>query len=162
MTIIRKKLTKQLALPKIKQYCGYQERSHAEVKEKLYGFGLYKADVEELLSTLIEEDYLNEERFACQFARGKFRLKKWGRVKIIYELKQKKVSAYNIKKALQEIDEADYAAVLQKLAADKWQLLKSEQHINRQVKTINYLLQKGYEPGAAQQAVKAVREKQPL
>ena len=63
---------------------------------------------------------------------------------------------------MQEIDEADYAAVLQKLAADKWQLLKSEQHINRQVKTVNYLLQKGYEPGAAQQAVKAVREKQPL
>ena len=148
-----------MALPKIQQYCSYQERSHAEVKEKLYGFGLFKADVEELISTLIEEDYLNEERFACHFARGKFRLKNWGRVKIIYELKQKKVSAFNIKKALQEIDETEYATVLQKLVAKKWQSLKGEQYMNRQVKTMNYLLQKGFEPNVVHEAVKAIFQK---
>ena len=95
--MFKKYLTKQEALQKAKHYCAYQERCHSEVKEKLYGFGLWKNDVEDLLSTLIEEDYLNEERFAIQFAGGRFRMKQWGRVKIKYELKQKKVSDYLIK-----------------------------------------------------------------
>lgn len=140
-------------MPKIRHYCAYQERSHQEVKEKLYGFGLRKTDVEELLATLIEDDYLNEARFAEQFAGGKFRMKKWGRVKIVYELKQKQVSPYNIKKALASIDETTYLAVLQKLADDKWALLKQEQHLNRQAKTIQYLLQKGYELPLIKQAI---------
>src|SRR5688500_6130993 len=101
----KKRLTPEQAFQKIKQYCAYQERSHAEVKEKLYSFSLFKSDVESLISRLIEEDYLNEERFAKMFAGGKFRMKHWGRVKIRYELKQKQVSEYNIKKALQEIAE---------------------------------------------------------
>src|ERR1700740_2162465 len=97
-------LTKEQALQKARHFCGYQERHHREVKEKLYGFGLYKNDVEELLSKLIEENYLNEERFAIQFAGGRFRIKQWGRVKIKYALKQKQVSEYCIKKALKAID----------------------------------------------------------
>jgi regulatory protein len=78
----KKQLTKEQALQKARHYCGYQERSHAEVKEKLYSFGLRRQEVEESLSQLIEEDYLNEERFAQQFAGGHFRMKQWGRVKI--------------------------------------------------------------------------------
>ncbi|HEV8079593.1 MAG TPA: hypothetical protein VGP43_02700 [Chitinophagaceae bacterium] len=76
------KLTKEQALPKIKLYCAYQERCHKEVKEKLYSLGLYKKDVEQLISQMIEENYLNEERFAIQYAGGKFRMNKWGRIKI--------------------------------------------------------------------------------
>ena len=90
--------TPQQALQKIKHYCAYQERCHSEVKEKLYGVGLRKNEVDEIISTLIEENYLNEERFAIQFAGGHFRIKNWGRVKIKYELKQKQVSDYCIKK----------------------------------------------------------------
>jgi regulatory protein len=138
--------TKEQALQKIKHYCGYQERCHSEVKEKLYSFGLWKKDVETIVSQLIEENYLNEERFAQMFAGGKFRMKQWGRVKIKYELKQKKVSEYCIKKGLEEIDEGDYMKTLEKLAGTKWQTLKSEKTVfAKKSKTMNYLLQKGYE-----------------
>jgi len=122
--VYKKQLTKEQAFQKAKHYCGYQERSHQEVKEKLYSFGLYKQQVEELLSQLIEENYLNEERYAIQFAGGKFRMKQWGRVKIKYELKQKRISEYNIKKGIKEIDEEDYIKTLQKLAAKKWKTLQ--------------------------------------
>jgi len=103
----KKQLTKEQALQKARHYCGYQERSHAEVKEKLYSFGLRRQEVDETLSQLIEDDYLNEERFACQFAGGHFRMKHWGRVKIRHELKQRQVGEYNIKKAIASIDEAE-------------------------------------------------------
>src|ERR1700688_1600996 len=96
----KKQLTREQALQKARHYCAYQERCHSEVKEKLYSFGLGKKDVEESLSQLIEENYLNEERYAIQYAGGRFRLKHWGRVKIRYELRQKLVSEYCIGRAL--------------------------------------------------------------
>ena len=79
---MRKNLGPEQALQKIRQYCAYQERSHADTKDKLYGMGLFKTDVERILSVLIEENYLNEERYAQQFVGGHFRQKKWGKVKI--------------------------------------------------------------------------------
>jgi regulatory protein len=134
------------ALQKIRQYCVYQERSHKEVKEKLYTFGLYKQEVELLLSELIETDYLNEERFAIAFAGGKFRMKQWGKIKIKYELKQKQVSEYCIKKALASIDNNAYGKTLSKLCAEKLKLLKGEKNLfSRKSKLQNYLLQKGFE-----------------
>lgn len=140
------RLSKEQALPKIKQYCAYQERCHAEVKEKLYSFGLYKKDVEQLTSQLIEENYLNEERFAIQYAGGKFRMNKWGKVKIKQALKQKRVSEYSIKKALKEISDIDYQKTLQKLAEQKLKTLKGEKNIFiKKRKLQDYLLQKGYE-----------------
>jgi regulatory protein len=156
----KQRLSKEQAFQKAKHYCAYQERSHYEVKEKLYSFGLYKQEVEELLSRLIEEDYLNEERFAIQFAGGKFRMKQWGRIKIKYELKQKYISEYCIKKALKEINESDYTKTLQKLAAKKWTSIKGrgENKYTRIAKTTEYLLQKGYESAlitAALQELKA-------
>jgi regulatory protein len=142
----KQQLTKEQAHQKAKHYCAYQERCHSEVKEKLYSFGLRKVDVEELLSKLIEEDYLNEERFAVQFAGGRFRMKQWGRVKIKYELKQKQVSDYVIKKAMKTIDEEDYRATAQKLYDQKVKQLKSETNLFvRKRKLTDYLLQKGYE-----------------
>ena len=134
------------ALQKIKHYCGYQERSHAEVRQKLYGFGLRKHEVETLLSQVIEEDYLNEERFAIAFAGGKFRIKQWGKVKIEYELKQKRISSYSLKKAMAAIPEADYLATFKKLYRTKKQTLTAEKNIFvKRTKLRNYLLQKGYE-----------------
>ena len=148
--LIRKQLSKEQALQKLKHYCGYQERSHSEVKEKLYNLGVWKKDHDEIMAALIEENYLNEERFATAFAGGKFRMKQWGRVKIKYELKQRQVSEYSIKKAVKQIDEEEYMASLKKLADDRYASLKGEQYLVRKKKTIDYLMQKGYEPGLIQ------------
>ena len=157
ITEMQQRLTKEQAWQKIKHYCAYQERSHFETKQKLYSFGLYKNEVEDLLSKLIEEDYLNEERFAEHFAGGKFRMKQWGKVKIAYELKQKQVSSYNIRRALQSIPDADYVATLQRLAEAKWQLLRGEQYIVRQAKTTSFLLQRGFEPALIQKAIRQLK-----
>ena len=157
--IQRKQLTKEQALQKLRHYCAYQERCHVEAKEKLYSFGLRKQMVEESLAQLIEEDYLNEERFAIQFAGGKFRMKYWGRVKIKHALKQKQVSDYCINKALKELDAADYEKTLQKLAKQKWSSVKGE-GVNgfvKMAKTTDYLLQKGYEPELVRQVVEEIK-----
>ena len=141
----KKQLTPGQALQKLKHYCAYQERCHSEVKEKLYSLGAGKKDFDGIIATLIEEGYLDEERFAIAFAGGKFRIKQWGRVKIKYELKQKQVSSYSINKALKQINEKEYVAVLKKLAEDKFASLKNEQPLMRKKKTMDYLLQKGFE-----------------
>lgn len=139
-------LTPQQALPKLKQYCSYQERCHAEVKEKLFTYGVYKNDADEIISKLIEENYLNEERFALMFAGGKFRIKHWGKVKIKNELKQKGISDYCLKKALAAIDKDAYQKTLYKLADLKLKTLKSEKNIFiKKRKLQDHLLMKGYE-----------------
>ncbi|HEY0677102.1 MAG TPA: regulatory protein RecX [Chitinophagaceae bacterium] len=140
-------LSKEQALQKLRHYCSYQDRSHQEVKEKLYSFNLRKQEVEESISQLIEENYLNEERFAIQFAGGKFRIKHWGRIKIAQALKQRRVSDYCIRRALEEIEEEPYLQLLRKLAEKKWNTLKKEgNRFIRLQKTRSYLVQKGFEP----------------
>ena len=150
-------LSPEQALQKGRHYCGYQERSHSEVQEKLYAAGLRKKDVEATLATLIEENYLNEERFALHFAGGHFRLKSWGRVKIRYELQQRRVSEYCIKKALAAIDGEDYEKTLNRLAEKKWETLNDETNIfSRKKKLQDYLMQKGYESDRVAAVVRAV------
>ncbi len=141
----KKYLTNEQALQKLKHFCAYQERCHSEVKEKLYNIGVWKKDQDQIIATLIEENYLNEERFAIAYAGGRFRIKKWGRVKIKYELKQKQVSEYSIKKALKQIEEDEYLKVLNKLAKAKYALLKNEQYLVRKKKTMDYLMVRGFE-----------------
>ncbi|MGN6492534.1 MAG: regulatory protein RecX [Agriterribacter sp.] len=139
-------VTKEQALQKLKHYCAYQERSHLEVKEKLYSLGQRKQEVDMVIAQLIEEGYLNEERFAIQFAGGKFRMKQWGRKKIMQGLKEKQVSPYCIKKALAQIDDEEYMETLNKQASKKWQSLKGEKNIFiKKRKLQDYLLQKGFE-----------------
>ena len=152
-----KNIGTEKAFEKIKYYCAYQERSHAEVKKKLYGFGMYKNEVELLMSQLIEENYLNEERFAMAFAGGKFRIKQWGKIKIKYELKQRQVSDYSIKIALSAIPDDDYEKTLQKLASEKLATLKTEQNIfTKKSKLQNYLVGKGYEYNVVAEVLKNV------
>jgi regulatory protein len=140
------KFTPLQALPRAKHYCAYQERCHSEVKDKLFGFGLNTKEVDEIISTLIAENYINEERFAIQFAGGHFRSKKWGRVKISHALKQKQVSAYCIKKALKQINEEEYIKVLQQHFEAKLKTLKSEKNIFiKKRKLQDHLMQKGFE-----------------
>lgn len=147
---IRKKrvLTPEQAYVKIRHYCAYQERTHQEVKVKLFGYGIKWADASEIISKLIEEGFLNEERFARAFAGGKFRTKDWGRKKIEVELKKKQISSYCIQKALkEEIGMQEYEKKLLKLAQKKWKSLTEKEIIGyeKQAKTRHYLLLKGYE-----------------
>ncbi|MBM3431755.1 MAG: RecX family transcriptional regulator [Bacteroidetes bacterium] len=140
-----KKATPEQALQQLKHFCGFRERCHKEVREKLRSIGIWGADQEEILSKLIEEDYLNEERFARLFSGGKFRVNKWGRNRIRYELKQKRVSDYCIRKGLEEIDEEEYEKVLVRLAAGKYKALTGPDAMRRQ-KTQVYLMGRGFEP----------------
>jgi len=134
------------AFQKIRQFCAYQERNHHEVKDKLYGYGLYKEQIETLISQLIEENFLNEERYAIAFAGGRFRIKDWGKVKIKYEMKKNQISDYCIKKALLTIKPEEYRQKLQKLFEAKLKTVRAEKNIyNKKRKLQNYLLQKGYE-----------------
>jgi len=145
--IRRRSLSPEQALQKLRHYCSYQERCHQEVREKLYSFGLHKPDVEIAIATLIQEDRLNEERFALLFAGGRFRLKCWGKIKIRYELRQKQVSDHCIEKALAAIAEADYTQILIEQATRKWEALAAEpDRFLRRQKVRDYLVQKGYEP----------------
>lgn len=149
--------SKEEALQKAKQYCAYQERCHSEVKEKLYSLGMNKKEVDELLSQLISDNYLNEERFAIQFAGGKFRIKQWGKVKIKYSLKQKQISEYCIKKALAAIDERDYTKTLEKLFDQKLKTLKAEKNVFvKKRKLQDYLVQKGFEISIISKLIAAI------
>jgi regulatory protein len=144
------------AWEKIKSYCAYQERCHSQVKSELYDFGLITPDVDQLLSRLIEAGYLNEERFAIQFAGGHFRLKKWGKVKIADALRQLQVSAYCIKMALQQLPADDYAATLHKVAEGKWQQVAKGTPASRWAKTQQFLLQKGFEADLVRAALQVL------
>lgn len=160
MGLNKKTLTIEQALQKLRHYCGYQERCHAEVREKLYSLGVRKKEHDEIIATLIEEGNLNEERFAIAYAGGKFRMKQWGRVKIAYALRQKQVSDYSIKKALKQIDEKDYQAVLQTLAKEKYESLKDEQWLVRKKKVLDYLMQHGFEQELAINSIGQIKEKE--
>jgi len=155
---MKKNLTPAQALQKLKHYCAYQERCHSEVQEKLYSLGVWKRDHDAIIATLIEENYLNEERFAIAYAGGKFRIKQWGKQRITYELKKKQVSDYSIRKALRQIEDSDYEETLDKLAREKYASLKGEQYLVRRKKTQDYLLQKGYEPGRIAAVIAAIVE----
>jgi regulatory protein len=156
----RGQLTKEQAVQKLRQYCAYQERSHSEATQKLWDLGVRKAEHDEIISSLIEDNYLNEERFAIHYAGGKFRTKDWGRKKILYALKEKKVSTYCINKALQSISEHDYLKTLNDLTQKKYASLKGEHYLVRKKKTMDYLLQKGFEPDLIIKAISELTEKE--
>ena len=134
------------ALAKARRYCAFQERCHSEMRSKLIEWGVYGDKLEEVMAGLISENFLNEERFACTFARGKFRMKSWGRNRIVQELRARRVSDYCIRKGLQEIAEEDYLAELEKLLRKKWEELSSEPDgFQRRSKLMRFALQRGFE-----------------
>jgi regulatory protein len=144
-----------LNLTAIQHYCAFQERCHSEVRYKLLELNFRGAEVEEAIAALIEEDFLNEERYAQSYVGGKFRIKHWGRKKIIQELKKKKVSEYCIKKGLKEIKEDDYWNVLRELTLKKYNELNSERNVwIRKQKVQRYLMQKGFELDLIQEMLK--------
>ncbi len=137
--------TQKQALIKAESYCAYQERCQQEVRDKLYSWGLHEVQVENVIADLIASNFINEERFAKAYAGGKFRIKKWGRVKISIELKRRKISAYCIKKGLAEIEEEEYIKTLQKVAEVKIKATKERDSKKKKYKVMNYLLSRGFE-----------------
>lgn len=145
-------------LEKIKQYCAYQERCHSEVKTKLIQLSVYGEDLEEVIAELISEGFLNEERFARSYCRGKFTLKKWGKNKIVQNLKTKGVSEFCIRKGLLEIEEEHYEAVFQELFEKKSKELSSEKnHWMKKKKILNFFLQKGFESHLVYDKLKEIK-----
>ena len=135
------------ALQKLKHFCGYQERCPAEVRQKLYSLGIIKKEVEGLISRLIEEDYLCEERFALLFASGKSRIRGWSKQKIRHELHQKGIAPQWVSQALATLDNAEYASGFDRLARKKWEALRGEKNIFvRKNKWQQFLIQRGFEP----------------
>lgn len=130
---------------KMEAYCAYQDRCHKEVEEKLRDHGLIPEAMELILLHLLENDFLNEERFARNFARGKFRIKKWGRVRIERELKLRDISTYNIRKGLLEIDPEEYEQVLFELAEKKFRSTQVEHPMKKRKAVADFLLRRGFE-----------------
>lgn len=141
----KKKLTPAQALIKAQLSCAYQERSQQEMRNKLYEWGLYADAVENIISDLITTGFLNEERFAKTFAGGKFRIKKWGRIKIKIELKKRKISDYCIKKAMEEIGEKNYIQTLKQVIAKKSKEIKGGKSQMRNYKIAQYAASRGFE-----------------
>lgn len=149
-----RKLTPHQALVKIQSYCAYQERSHFEVKEKLYSFGLYKNDVDQIMASLIIDNFLNEERFAESYASGKLRIKKWGKNKIKTGLILKKTSEYCIKKALREIDDDEYLQILKQVIIKRNKLEKEKNSILKKSKVARYAMYRGFEQDLVWEAIR--------
>lgn len=127
------------------QFCAYRDRSHKEVEEKLREMRMIPSAQEQIIIQLMQEDFLNEERFARSFVRGKFRIKKWGRIKIKQELKFREISSPIIKLAFTEIEEKDYRSTLYEVAEKKLRLIKEKDSYKKRQKLSDFLLRKGYE-----------------
>ncbi len=147
---------KDIALQKLMHYCAYQERCHQEVRSKLISLEIYGDDLEEIIAELITENFLNEERFAKTYAGGKFRLKKWGKIRIRQELKKRKISDYCIKKAMQEIDEESYMEGLYKVIEKKRKTEKETNEFKLKGRLAKYAMSKGFEAHLVWQALKDI------
>jgi regulatory protein len=141
----KKKLTLEQALQKMQKYCAYQDRSHREVSEKLQEMGIWGDEAGKIIVALIEEKFLDEERFARSFVRGKFRIKQWGRLKIEMELKQKGISGYCLKAGLSEITDDVYRDTLKAVLEKKRTSLDTTDFYVQKVKLAQYAFSRGYE-----------------
>jgi len=138
--------SKQEALEKLKHYCAYQDRCHSEVKYKLIELGIRGDDIDDITIDLLQGDYLNEERFARSFARGKFLMKRWGKNKIKIKLREKQVSSFCIEKGLTEIKDVDYSKTLSQVIATKWHELRDKKFSQtKKQKVAAFAIQRGFE-----------------
>ncbi|UMB55547.1 RecX family transcriptional regulator [Lutibacter sp. A64] len=141
----KKSYTVDEATKVLENYCAYQERCHKEVEQKLYDLNMISEAKDHIILHLLQHNYLNEERYAKSFVRGKFSIKKWGRIKIINQLKFKGISDYNIKSGLKEIDENLYLTTLQSIAEKKLPLIKETNSYKKSSKLASFLISKGFE-----------------
>ena len=141
----QKSYTLEEAKRALERYCVYQDRCHKEVISKLYDCNMIPETHDIIIVHLIQYDFLNEERFSKSFARGKFRIKKWGKVRIVRELKFRNISAYNVKTALKEIEESDYFNTFNTLALKKFDSITESNPYKKKKKLADYLLYRGWE-----------------
>jgi regulatory protein len=151
----RKVYSESEALAKAEHFCAYQERAQQEVRDKLYELGLWPEAVENTIVRLIESNFLNEERFAAAYARGKFNQKGWGKNKIKQGLKFKRVPDVLIRKALRQIDDDDYLATLQRILEKKQAQLNEKDIFKRNYKLKQYAMARGYESDLIADVLKA-------
>ena len=147
----------QEAKGKLETFCAYQERCSWEVRKKLFEKGIQGEVVEKLLDELSKDGFLNEERFARAFSRGKFRLKKWGRNRITQELKLRKISPENIRKGISEIDPEEYYDTLLAQTEKKWEKTPEKDPRKKRYKVIQYLMTKGFEQDLIQEAIASIQ-----
>ena len=143
----------------LENYCAYQERCHKEVEQKLYDLNMIPEAKERIILHLLQHNFLNEERYAKTFVRGKFSIKKWGKVKIVNQLKFKGISAYNIKSGLTEIDSNEYLKTLQTIAKKKLPLIRESNSYKKSSKLAAFLISKGYESNLVFSIVKDLTQK---
>lgn len=141
----RKTYTVNDALNKLQQFCAYQERCHQEVSDKLKKMNMIPEAIDQIIVSLIQDNYLNEERFAKAFVSGKFRIKKWGRQRLILELKKRNITKRLIDKAIAEINEAEYLETLETLATKKCSSITETNLLKKKKKLADYLLYRGWE-----------------
>lgn len=146
--------SKQDALKKLQRYCAYQDRCHQEVRKKLVDLGIYGDDLENIITDLIAENFLNEERFARSYARGKFRMKQWGRTRIQQELKQREISDYCIRKAMEEIEEEIYLKTLHDLIEKRIPQVSETKPYQIRKKLADYAIRRGFETPLVWETVK--------
>lgn len=152
----KKIYTVQEIQQKIAQYCVYQDRCHKEVEEKMKSYELIPEAREMILLNLMKDNFLNEERFAKSFARGKFRIKHWGKNRIVNELKMRDISSYNIKTALKEIDEQEYIKTIYSITENRNNVISESNPFKRKKKLVDFLLRKGFETDLIFKTVKDV------
>ena len=142
---VHKTYTVEEAKRKLERYCAYQERCHKEVRNKLKDMRMIPEAIDVVLVHLIQHNFLNEERFAKAFVRGKFRIKNWGKNRLVRELKFREISKYSIDEALKEIDLDDYYETLDALIVKRIDLVKEKDHYKKKKKVVDYLLYRGWE-----------------
>lgn len=148
--------TPKEALQKLEHFCAYQERCHSEVISKLYSLKMTADEIDSIVVQLIENNYLNETRFACSFARGKHRIKNWGKIRITNELKLKQISSTNINLALKEISPEEYEATFEQLSERCWNSLQEKNILKKRKKFCDYMLRRGYESNWVYDKVKSL------
>ena len=144
------------AFEKLTTFCAYQERCPWEVRRKLNEKGIKDEAAEKIISELIAEEFLNEERFARSFARGKFRLKKWGRNRIRMELKMREISEDLIRKGMTEIDPEEYYDTLLSQTEKKWETTREPEVYKKKFKVTQYLMSKGFEMDLVKEAIEGL------
>jgi len=144
------------ALEKLKRYCSVQERSYKAVREKLYNWGLKPDQVDNIIVELISENYLSEQRFAEAYASGKFKIKSWGRRKIVQGMKQLDISEACISIAMEQVAEDDYEARLEHWIEKRAKLEKGLPIFETRGRVARYLINKGYEPEIVWDKVKTL------
>lgn len=142
------------AIQKLEHYCAYQDRCHEEVIQKLRSMKMDSDEIDAIIVHLIASNFLNESRFACSFARGKHRIKHWGKIRIVNELKFRKISQYNINLALKEITTEEYEATFHNLAEQNWESIRESNPLKKRKKFCDYVLRKGFESNLVYEKVK--------